>query len=171
MTRLLPIVLLAIAAAVYPPRAWAEVSRKEVLDAIALLERDATGEAAADAAATIMQFGEESEAVLINVADETMPWLKEEASPADGPARAMLTAAYVAGNIKAQLRRRLAEDDPYAGWRFVIDVYRQLKQKEPALSISAAEYLLKQEREGTLEKSANALRRRDREGRRRADAI
>lgn len=168
---ILLILLLGIVATALPARVAAEVSRKEVLEAVAVLEQDATSDAAVDAAARIMQFGEESDTVLIMVGEETMPWLGEEGSPADGAARAMLTAAYVAGNIKVQLRRRLAEDDPHAGWRFVIDVYRQLKKKDPNLVIGAAEYLVRQERDGTLEKSANALRQRDREGRRRADAF
>lgn len=149
----------------------AEVTRKQALEAVAVLERDATSDEAADAAAQIMQFGEESDAVLILVGEETMPWLGEDTTPMEDAARAMLTAAYVAGNIKVQLRRRLAEDDPLAGWRFVIQVYRQMKAKNPELTIPAAEYLIRQERDGTLEKSANALRKKDREGRRKADAV
>lgn len=170
LRRLLPL-LLGIQFAALPALPATEITRQQALAAVAVLERDATGEEAADAAAQIMQFGEESDAVLILVGEETMPWLGEDATPADADARALLTAAYVAGNIKVQLRRRLAEDDPLAGWRFVIQVYRQLKAKNPGLTIPAAERLIRQEREGTLEKSANALRRRDRDGRRKADVI
>ena len=139
------------------------VSRREVLAAIAVLERDVTSAEASRAAETVTRFGKESDAVVITIGDETMPWMQEQDDISDREAevRAMLTAAYVAGDIKAQLARHRAEDDPYSGWLAAIRAYGQIRRKDPDVVIPEIEQLIEKERDGTLKDDADDLRRQE----------
>jgi hypothetical protein len=134
------------------------VSRREVLAAIAVLEKDVTSADALKAAATVTRFGDESEAVLITVGPETLPWVQTDMPGPEAAIRAMLMAVYFAGDIKAQLEKRRAEDDPYRGWLAVIKAYRQIRQKQPEVVIPEIDELVKKEQAGTLEQEAKELR-------------
>ena len=134
------------------------VSRREVLAAIAVLEKDVTSADALKAAATVTRFGKESEAVLITLGPETLPWVQADVPGPEATIRAMLMAAYFAGDIKSQLEKRRAEDDPYRGWLAVIKAYGQIRQKQPEVVIPEVEELVKKEQAGTLEQEAEELR-------------
>jgi hypothetical protein len=134
------------------------VSRREVLAAIAVLEKDVTSADALKAAATVTRFGDESEAVLITVGPKTLPWVQTDMPGPEAAIRAMLMAVYFAGDIKAQLEKRRAEDDPYRGWLAVIKAYRQIRQKQPEVVIPEIDELVKKEQAGTLEQEAKELR-------------
>jgi hypothetical protein len=134
------------------------VSRREVLAAIAVLDKDVTGADALKAAVTVTRFGKESETVLINVGPETLPWVQTDTPGPEATIRAMLMAAYFAGDIKSQLEKRRAEDDPYRGWLAVIKAYHQIRQKQPEVVIPEVEELTRKEQAGTLEQEAAELR-------------
>ena len=134
------------------------VSRREVLAAIAVLERDVTSAAAPQAAETVTRFGKESDAVLITLGPETLPWMQDEATGPEATVRAMLMAVYFAGDIKSQLEKRQAEDDPYSGWLAVIKAYRQIRRQQPELVIPEVEDLMKKDEAGTLRQEAEDLR-------------
>jgi hypothetical protein len=134
------------------------VSRREVLAAIAVLEKDVTSADALKAAVTVTRFGKESEAVLITVGPETLPWVQMDVPGPEATIRAMLMAVYFAGDIKSQLEKRRAEDDPYRGWLAVIKAYRQIRQKQPEIVIPEIDELVKKEQAGTLEQEAKELR-------------
>lgn len=159
--------------AVVATAASAEISRREVMDAIGLLERDVTSEGAPDAAAVVMQFGEESDSVLVTIGPETMPWLEgANVDPSTSETeRALLTAAYVAGNIKAQLQRHVALDDPYAGWQFALRAYRQLCGKNKNFNLPSLDRLARLEKEGKLKQLAEDLTRQERERNRKANTF
>lgn len=133
------------------------VSRQEALAAIAVLEKDVTGPDALRAAATITRFGRESDAVLIIVGPETMPWVQTDVPEGEAKVRAMLMAVYFAGDIKAQLEKRRAEDDPYRGWLAVIKAYEQIRKKQPRISIPEVEELIAKEHAGVLKEEADQL--------------
>jgi hypothetical protein len=140
------------------PAARAEtISRREVLAAIAVLEKDVTSAEAVMAAQTVTRFGKESEAVLITVGPETLPWVQEDAPEAEARVRAMLMAVYFAADIKAQLEKHQAVDDPYKGWLAVIKAYRQIRKKQPDIEIDEVEELIRKEQAGTLKQEAEDL--------------
>ncbi len=139
------------------------VTRREVLAAIAVLENDVTSAEAVDAAATVARFGRESDDVLINVGAETLPWVQTDVSESEAKVRALLMAAYFAGDIKSQLAKHRPVDDPYSGWLAVIRAYRQMLKKEPGLAIPEVEELVKKEKTGTLKHEADELRRQQEE--------
>jgi hypothetical protein len=133
------------------------VTRREVLAAIAILEKDVTGTEAVDAAAVVARFGKESDAVLITVGVETLPWVKTDVSEPEAKVRALLMAAYFAGDIKSQLEKRRPADDPYRGWLAAIKAYRQILKKQPDMVIQEMEDLMAKEQAGTLKAAAEKL--------------
>ena len=139
------------------------VTRREVLAAIAVLENDVTSADAVDAAATVARFGRESDAVLITVGAETLPWVQTDIPEAEAKVRALLMAAYFAGDIKSQLEKRRPVDDPYSGWLSVIRAYRQILRKQPDMVIPEIEELVRKEKTGTLKHETDELRRQQAE--------
>ncbi len=69
-------------------------------------------------------------------------------------ASSMLFAGYIAGNVRAQLVAGKKEDDPVAGGRGVLSVYRALQPK--GLSMPAIDELAAAEAGGTLDTWAQA---------------
>jgi len=135
------------------------VSKGEAREAIAVLEKSVLSADAAEAAATITRFADESEEVMIVVGPETMPWVQDSTGP-DAKVRELLTAAYIAGNVKAQLAKRQPNDDPYNGWLFVIKAYREIRGKKSRITIPEVEELVAKEKDGTLKKEADLLRKK-----------
>jgi hypothetical protein len=134
------------------------VTRHEVLAAIAVLENDVTSADAIAAAATVARFGQESDDVLITVGAETLPWVQTDVPEAEAKIRALLMAAYFAGDIKSQLEKHRPVDDPYRGWLSVIRAYRQILKKHPDMVIPEVEELARKEKAGTLKHEADELR-------------
>jgi hypothetical protein len=157
MNRLLlpAIALLALAGA--PGLRAAPVTRREVLAAVAVLEKDVTAPGAAAAAETVTRFGRESDDVLLIIGPETLPWVRNDVPAAEVRPRSLLLAAYFAGDIKSQLLRGAARDDPYHGWLAAIRAYGQLRRAHPELEIPEIDELIRQERAGTLRAAAAAI--------------
>jgi hypothetical protein len=130
------------------------VSRREVLAAIAVLEKDITSAEALPAAETVTRYGRESDEVLLIVGPETLPWVQTDVPAVEARARIMLMAVYFAGDIKSQLQKGRPADDPYAGWLAVIRAYRQFRRKQPDLVIPEVEALIRKDRAGTLRQAA-----------------
>ncbi len=135
------------------------VTRREVLAAIAILDKDVTSTEAVSAAMIVTRFGKESDAVLINVGTETLPWVQTDVPEAEARVRALLMAAYFAGDIKSQLERRRPVDDPYSGWMAAIKAYRQILHKQPDMVIPEIEDLIGKEKAGQLKADAERLRK------------
>ena len=135
------------------------VTRREVLAAIAVLQKDVTSPDAMAAAATVTRFGKDSDDVLITVGSETLPWVQADVPDAEVRVRALLMAAYFAGNIKSQLEKRQPVDDPYSGWLAAIKAYRQILRKQPDMVVPELEDLISKEEAGTLKAEAERLRR------------
>ena len=133
------------------------ISRHAVLAAIAVLGKDVTGPGALQAAVTVTQFGRDSNDVLLIVSPDTLPWVQTNVSEADAQVRALLMAAYFAGDIKSQLQKGRPGDDPYSGWLAAIRAYRQVQKKQPRVSIPEIEDLIRQEKAGTLRQRARDL--------------
>jgi hypothetical protein len=62
----------------------------------------------------------------------------------------MLTAAFLVGNVDAQLLRGAKKDDPYAGVLQVIDTYRQMQRNNVKLKIAEVEKFIEMEKHGKL---------------------
>ncbi|OHE89680.1 MAG: hypothetical protein A3G75_03045 [Verrucomicrobia bacterium RIFCSPLOWO2_12_FULL_64_8] len=147
------------------------VTKKEVLTAIEVLEKDPFGDRAATAARVVARFGEESEEVFLYLSDDTLPWMSDDVPPAQAEARALLMAVYFAGNIKAQLERKRVEDDPYSGWLLAIKTYREMRKRQAQIRIPEIEELMELERAGRLKAHAETIQQKQEEQSRRERMI
>jgi hypothetical protein len=127
-------------------------SKEDALRAISVLERSVTSPQAAAAAKTIVVYAQLSDDVMVDVGPEQLPWISEDwgmDKDRQAALQSILVAAFVAGNVKTQIKNEKAEDDTYSGWLFTIEAYRRLKAKEKFLSPSI-EGLSKMQSEGKL---------------------
>jgi hypothetical protein len=127
-------------------------TKQDALEAISVMEKSVAGPAAASAAKTIVIYAQLSDDVMVNIGPDQLPWVDEKwdlAQERIQSCQALLMAAFVAGNIKSQIKNDHAEDDTYSGWIFAIDTYRRLKAAENFVS-PAIEALAKLQAEGKL---------------------
>jgi hypothetical protein len=140
-------------------------SKHEVLQAIAVMEKTVSSPAASDAAKTIVMYAQVSDDVMVDIGPEQLPWLDEEwglDKDREQSCKSLLMAAFVAGNVKSQIKNDKAEDDTYSGWIFAIDVYNRLRTKEGFKSLSL-DTLSKMRADGTLLQHAREVRMREEE--------
>ncbi|HZZ18471.1 MAG TPA: hypothetical protein VFE25_03835 [Opitutaceae bacterium] len=134
-------------------------SKQEVLDAIGIMEKGISGPGANAAAKTIVVYAQVSDDVMVNIGEEQLPWVSEKWDMDDAKfksCQSLLMAAFVAGNIKSQLKSQKAVDDTYSGWLFAIDTYRRLRARDSFRS-PAIEALSKMQSEGKLQQHAKDL--------------
>jgi hypothetical protein len=127
-------------------------TKHEALQAISVMERSVFGPEASDAAKLIVVYAQVSDDVMVDIGPEQLPWLAEDwglDKDRQAACESMLMAAFVAGNVKSQIKNDKAEDDTYSGWVFVINTYRRLRARDPFLSPSI-ESLAKMQAEGKL---------------------
>jgi hypothetical protein len=134
-------------------------SKQEVLDAIGIMEKGVSTPGAMAAAKSIVIYAQVSDDVMVDIGEEQLPWVAEKWDMDEArfkSCQSLLMAAFVAGNIKSQLKSQKAEDDTYSGWLFAIDTYRRLKARDSFRS-PAIEALSKMQAEGKLQQHAKEL--------------
>jgi len=127
-------------------------SKQEVLDAITVMEKNISGPEAPGAAKTIVVFAQLSDDVMVDIGEEELPWLSEKwnlGKDQEQTCQSLLMAAFVAGDVKSQLKREKAEDDTYSGWLFTIETYHRLKARYDFTS-PAIEGLSRMQSDGKL---------------------
>ncbi|HEY4989495.1 MAG TPA: hypothetical protein VII09_06795 [Opitutaceae bacterium] len=131
-------------------------SKRDALLAISVLEKSVVGPEASEAAKTIVIYAQLSEDVMVDIGPDQLPWLSESFGldkDQEAECHSILLAAFVAGNIKSQIKNDKAEDDTYSGWLFAIQTYRRLQAQEDFKSPSI-EALARMQADGTLLKHA-----------------
>jgi len=132
--------------------AAAAPSKHDVLLAISVLEKSITSPEASEAAKTVVIYAQESDDVMVDIGPEQLPWTMERwglDKAREQSNQSLLLAAFVAGNIKSQIKNDKVEDDTYSGWVFAIDAYKRLRVKGVFRS-PAIESLQKMQDDGTL---------------------
>jgi hypothetical protein len=127
-------------------------SKEDALQAISVLEKNLMSPQAAVAARTIVVYAQLSDDVMVDVGPEQLPWISEDwglDKDRETALHSILVAAFVAGNVKPQIKNDKAEDDTYSGWIFTIETYRRLRARENFRSPSI-EALSKMQSEGKL---------------------
>jgi hypothetical protein len=177
--------LRACAAAVVlatPALAADSISTSDVLGAIRTFEANVSAnltaskpdaqidDAMAAASATITRFAIESDAVVVDLGPNAVPWCdlrKGMTGASVSGERGLLLAAYLSGGVKAQLLAGKQDPNPYAGWVSMLRVYRIAKMRD-GVAIPEIESLLSKQMDGSLEayaadaehRSLEALRKR-----------
>jgi hypothetical protein len=126
------------------------------LQAIAAFAADPAGPRALDEGKIIIAFAQGNDAVTVNLDEKLAPFITD---PLAAEVKARLLAAYVAGNVKAQLEKGKPGDQPYPASLFLIKTYGQLKAADPRLSSPATEKLAALEKKGQLKKYLEELAR------------
>lgn len=127
-------------------------TQHEALVAIAVLEKTVTGPEAVAAARTIVTYAELSDDVLVDIGPDEIPWAEEKwglGSERERECQAVMLAAFVAGDVRSQIKNDRAEDDTYSGWIFAIATYDRLRGTEHFRS-EAIDALERMQSEGTL---------------------
>lgn len=119
--------------------------RKTVLKAIHAFRNDPHAE---ENPGVILLYAVNSEAVEIGLGEKVIPWLTGTNEPTE--ADRILLAAFIAGNIEAQLQKQHPGDQPYPGALQVIQTYRQLQKDDEIPPIPAVENWIRLESEGKL---------------------
>jgi hypothetical protein len=138
-------------------------TRDQALHAIAVLERKVDGDDAAEAARTIVTYADLSQDVLVDLGPDEIPWVNEKwglEKDQELNCQSILLAAFVAGNVRSQIKRDRTEDDTYAGWLFAIDAYKRLRAKESFKSPSLDD-LSRMEVDGTLAQHAKDVQSKE----------
>jgi hypothetical protein len=74
-----------------------------------------------------------------------------DAKGASGDLRALMLAAFTAGNVRAQLEAGKNEDMPVPGVRAMVTVYKKLQAKKPDLRVEPYETYAAKQADGTLD--------------------
>ena len=117
--------------------------------ALMLYQRDPLTEEGQSAGAILFMYASKSKDVKISLREELVPWIKT-ADP-DDPISQQLLVAYIAGNVKSQLTRGQAVDDPYSAVSMVLKVYGLLKARGFAVNIPELEQFSELKKQGKLE--------------------
>ncbi len=125
------------------------VSKADVLKAIKTFQMEPTSPDGFAAATTIMAFAAKSSAVHISISKAVIPWIKDK-DATDSDTRHILLAAYVAGNVEAQLKSGHPADDVYSGWEQVFTTYAQLIHINSAAKIEEVDELREKDEHGEL---------------------
>ena len=114
--------------------------------------KDSTEKMAA-AANAIVQYAIQSDSVVVDMGPDSVTWCdvkKGVAGMAHSGERGLLFAAYLAGEIKAQLHAGKSDPNPYAGWVETLHVYKALRLRD-GLKIAEIEVLAQKQKDGSLE--------------------
>ena len=141
-------------AAQYAP-VEATPTREEFIAALEILDEEVAGPKAAQAAGVVIRFVEQSEEVALTLTREVAPWVMEvpEDDEAAQEASALLLAAYLGANAKAQLASGERKEDVLAGWKAVLTAYRKMRDAGTT-AIAAVEELVEAEKAGQLTRRA-----------------
>jgi len=94
----------------------------------------------------VRAFAETSDPIILEINPKRAPFLENLKLLAEY--RGILLAAYIVGNVDSQLLHNEKKDDPYAGEIEVMNVYKQMKKREPAINLPEVENLIDLEKRG-----------------------
>lgn len=150
LVALLCLTALPIAGAVAQPTV------EEARAAIEAVEADPLAAEKAGHVKTVMTFAELSPDVMVMLDRELLPTWGDKATPhAD-----LLNAAFVGGNVRAQLDAKKNKDDSYAGLQMLFKVYRAIQAAEKDFKVDSIENLEALDKEGKLREKVEQVQKR-----------
>jgi hypothetical protein len=114
--------------------------------ALAAIDRFMANPSVGEDARTIIRFAEDSPDVLVNLHPAAIPWMDEDQSKEEQ----VLTTAYLAGNVRSQLKSGKNANDSYAGVLAAIEVYKKLQEKNKDLKVAGVDRFIEMESKGEL---------------------
>ena len=134
----------------YAAEPVAPITKEMARNAIATFRQDPLSPHGRAAGEVVRRFAEKNESVMVEVSPKVVPFMSNlRIMPED---RTLLLDAFVVGNVDLQFLRNEKKDAPYDGVSEVIQVYRQLKKKDSALSAPEIENFIELDKRGELKK-------------------
>jgi hypothetical protein len=130
------------------------VTKEEVRSAITLFRQAPASPRGRAAGKMVQSFAEKDDSIIIYITNKVVPFLDNVKIPHED--RALLLAAFVVGNIDSQLLRNEKKDHPYDGVLEVIEVYRRMRARNPAVRIAEVEKFIDLEKRGELKQYVGA---------------
>jgi hypothetical protein len=126
------------------------ISKETVRSAIGLFRQDPLSPRGRAAGEIVRTFADKNDEVVVQVTPKVAPFLSNMTIlPED---RTLLLDAFVVGNVDSQFLHNEKKDDPYAGVSEVIQIYRQMQKRNPALSLPEIENFIELEKRSALKK-------------------
>jgi len=123
-----------------PPPKEAPPAKADVLKAIEAFKADPLSPPPNANFTTVLMFAEGSPEVELEIGPKTCPWVGEEPK---SQWQGYLLAAYLVGNVEAQLKAGKAGDQVAAGHAAVRATYALIQKKDPAYKSAAVDKLPK----------------------------
>ena len=130
------------------------ISKETVRSAIGLFRQDPLSPRGRAAGEIVRTFADKNNDVIVNITPKVAPFVNNVKIPRED--RTLLLDAFVVGNVDSQFLHNEKKDDPYAGVSEVIQVYRQMQKRNPALSLPEIENFIELEKRGELKKYVDA---------------
>jgi hypothetical protein len=124
------------------------INKETVRNAIVAFRQDPLSERGRAAGEVVRRFAEKSTDVILTITPKLAPYLADVKIAQED--RSLLLAAHMVGNVDSQLLRNEKKDDPYAGVQEVIETYRRMQKRAPALSLPEIENFIELEKRGAL---------------------
>jgi hypothetical protein len=124
------------------------LTKESARKAISVFRQDPFSAQGRAAAELVRAVAEKSDDIILEINPKRAPFLENLKLMAEY--RGILLAAYIVGNVDSQLLHHEKKDDPYAGEIEVMNVYKQMKKREPALNLPEVENLIDLEKRGEL---------------------
>ncbi len=128
-----------------------EMTAESALRAIKTFQDDPLNK---EAGAEIVRFAQASDAVTITIASKYCPWIERGKEVKNGH---ILLCAYIAGNLKAQLEKKVNKDQPYDGVLQVISTYKQLLKTNATEKVDSIEKWIGLQQAGKLKSHIEGL--------------
>jgi hypothetical protein len=134
----------------------ADPTVEEARAAIEAIENDPLAAEKAGHPKTVMTFAELSPDVMVLLDRELLPTWGDKTTPhAD-----LLNAAFVGGNVRAQLDAKKNKDDSYAGLQMLFKIYRAVQAAEKDFNVESIEKLEALDKEGKLKEKVEQVQKR-----------
>jgi hypothetical protein len=149
------LLLMLAACCLLPSQGFGALSESRVKQKIETLLRDPTSDAARMAGAEVIKFAGKSPKYHIELKVGYMPWVKDSSLPRGSQ---ILLAAFIAGNLREQMRKNSSQPEPYAGVQATLEVYQKIKRQDPDFHIPGVEKFIAMEQAGTLKRHIASVR-------------
>lgn len=131
------------------------MSDAQAMRQIKILLAEPESKAGQAAGLKVILFAAKSTKYYVDISQAYLPWVKERSLPQGSQ---VLTAAFIAGNIREQIRKQSSSPEPYAGVQAALRVYEKMRSSDSSFRIEQAERFLELERSGSLRKMVDSSR-------------
>ena len=126
------------------------VTKEMARNAITVFRQDTLSPRGRAAGEVVRRFAEKDDSVVVEITAKVVPFINDLKVMQED--RTLLLDAFVVGNVDAQFLRNEKKDDPYSGVTEMIEIYKQMKKRNPAVNIPDVEKFVEMEKHGELKK-------------------